>query len=138
MFAHGEEQIGDHRVGCHRFELVGALDHAQRQIADPFQLGEDPQHRHDEPQVRCHRVLASQQVVAPLGQRHVHVVDVVVGVDRQRHDTGVVVRQHLAHPLEVLIDANAHHLHLHAQLVELGLECLSQGLTRLQPKRPVT
>ncbi len=52
-----------------------------------------------------------------------HVVDLVVGRQRRRHDALVAaVAQHAAHPLEVLVDPDAHELDLQSQLVELVLE----------------
>ena len=51
--------------------------------------------------------------------------------------------QPLAHPLEVLVDADPHQLHLQAELVELLAEPVPHGLDaaarlRAHPKRPVT
>ena len=55
---------------------------------------------------------------------------------------GVAGAQALAHPLEVLVDAHPHQLHLQAQLVELLAEPVPHGLDGLRvgahPKRPVT
>jgi hypothetical protein len=44
-----------------------------------------------------------------------------------------VVDQYVAHPLEVVVDLDAHQLDLQPQLVELALERPSH-----HPKRPVT
>ena len=65
--------------------------------------------------------LAGQQVVAALGERHVHGVDVVVGVRRPASATsGSPWSEHLAHALEVLVDPHRHQLDLQPELVELG------------------
>ena len=90
-----------------------------------------PQHRHDEPQVGRHRALPGQQVVAALGERHVHGVDLVVGRERLRgRGVGVAGREDLAHALEVLVDAHAHELDLQAELLELGCVGWTAGSRR--------
>ena len=122
--------------------LRGELHDPQRQVADPLELGDDPEHRHDEAQVGGHRRLPAEQEVAALGERHVHGVDLVVGLEGQLGQRRVAGAEALAHPLEVLVDAHAHQLHLQAQLVELLAEPVPHGLDRLRvgahPKRPVT
>ena len=75
----------------------------------------------------AHRRLAAQQVVAALGERHVHGVDVVVGGDGAlRPASASPVREHLAHALEVLVDPHRHQLHLEAELLELRGELLAR------------
>ena len=103
--------------------MVGRqLDHAQREVADALELTQDPQHRHDEAEVGGHRRLASQEVVAALGERHVHGVDLVVRQERLADELAVAGGQHLAHALEVLVDAHRHQLDLQPELVELAGE----------------
>ena len=79
----------------------------------------------------------AQQVVAALGQRHVHGVDLVVGHERQGDDTNVALAERVAHPFEVLVDAHAHQLHLEAELIQLGGEGRPNRAV-CHPNRPVT
>ena len=59
------------------------LDEVRRQLHLPILTDV-----HDESQVARHRLLAGQQVVAALGERHAHRVDVVVGVDQRQCKVG--------------------------------------------------
>ena len=120
-------------AGAREQRLLGReLHDPQGEVADALELGDDPQHRHDEAQVGRHRRLAAEQQVAALGERHVHGVDLVVGGDRPPSASAASpVRSTLAHALEVLVDAHAHQLHLEAQLVELLAEPVPQRLDRL-------
>ncbi len=100
--------------------LEPGLHDPQREVADPLELAAHPDDRHHQSQVGRDRVLAGQHLVAALGERHVHGVDVVVRADGVGGDPGVAGLEHLAHPLEVLVDQHAHHLDLQTQLLELG------------------
>ena len=75
----------------------------------------------DEAQVGGHRLLAGQQVVAALGERDLHGVDLVVGGQRQLGLAEVAVVEHGAHALEVLVHPHTHQLDLESELLELGL-----------------
>ena len=97
-----------------------ALHHPEGEVADALELAGHAQHRDDEAQVGGHRRLPAQQVVAALGERHVHGVDVVVGGDGLAATRAIAGGQDLAHALEVLVDPHAHELDLEAQLLELG------------------
>ena len=99
----------------------GQLHHPEGEVADALQLGGDPHDGDDEAEVGGHRLLAGEQVVAPLRERHLHGVDLVVGGEGQVGLALVPVEEHRAHALEVLVHADAHDLHLQAELFELGL-----------------
>src|SRR4051812_27626919 len=109
---HGAEDLVRRRVGGDGLVIGRGLDDAQREVADAFELRQDPKDRHDETQIGRDRRFSGQEVVAALGERHIHRVDVVVGAERHRHEAHVASLEHLAHALEVLVDANGHQLDL--------------------------
>ncbi len=101
--------------------IRGQLDDAEGEIADPLQLGGDAHDGHDEAEVRSHGLLAGQQVVAALGERDLHGVDLVVGGHGLLRFAGVAVVEHRAHAFEILVHPHAHQLDLESELLELGL-----------------
>ena len=127
LVGHREEDVEGRLVRGDQVVLRGELDHAQGQVADALELAQHAHHRHHEPQVGGHRCLAHEQVVAALGEREVHGVDLVVVAQRLLGDLGVAAAQDLAHALEVLIDADRHHLDLEPELLQLLGVLLAHG-----------
>ena len=137
--------LSDGRHDTERTEDVGLrgeqgllgrqLHHPQRQVTDALELLQHPQGRHEEAQVGRHRRLPPDEVVGPLGERHGHGVDVVVGRQRPGCDLEVAGGEDHPHAGERLADPHGHDLDLQPQLLELSGEAGAHGA---QPKRPVT
>jgi len=97
----------------------------RREVADPFEVGENLERRRDEPEVARDRLLEREQVDAVRLEVEVKSVDRVVAVDDLLCDGFVVVFERVQPAVEAFQDEVAQLLDVCAEFVEGGLVLVS-------------